>query len=171
MKLLSMKHNIIHIVIFIFWHNILLFCSSATIFHPVSIYQRKENFEQLLWSQWVYRLSVNFSDRYLSLFLNLFRFRFPSLFSTRCLVLFFFLFARLILTKQQQNGPDEKEKTKKDQWLRNGVVTDVSYFNPSTENKEMYTVPFLLLLYNFFLLIRSQNPFSSFLCYCVVIQQ
>jgi len=65
MKLLSMKHNIIHIVIFIFWHNILLFCSSATIFHPVSIYQRKENFEQLLWSQWVYRLSVNFSDRYL----------------------------------------------------------------------------------------------------------
>lgn len=35
----------------------------------------------------------------------------------------------------------ERGKTKKDQWLQNGVVTDVSYFNPSTENKEMRARP------------------------------
>lgn len=45
----------------------------------------------------------------------------------------------------------EQQKTKKDQWFRNGLVTDVSYFNPSSENKEN----------SFFsLLIYSQNPFS-----------
>lgn len=58
-----------------------------------------------------------------------------------CLFIYFYFLFRQIYSNctQQHNTMDsgEKEKTEKDQWLRNGVVTDVSYSNPSIGNKEM----------------------------------
>lgn len=83
----------------------------------------------------------------------------PFWYFTRC----FFPFHQINSNCTINNELWQERENKKDQWLRNGVVTDASYFNPSTENKEIRGAqcPFFpILLLFFFLLICSGNLFA-----------